>query len=104
MRSKRGLTRLGGRRNRAVRAASAATVRFARLPWLAALVALVACWTAPATHADERDDPATVTAAGASAGQPAIASETTPSGAASGGTSGLMREGFELGRLVTSRL
>ena len=63
-----------------MRPARAAPVGLARLPWL---VALVACWAVPATHADERDDPATVTAAGAAAVQPSDASETARSGAAS---------------------
>ena len=66
-----------------MRAAPAATARFARLAWPAVLAALVACWAAPATHADERDDPAAITPAVAAAGQPAGASETAPSGAAS---------------------
>ena len=71
------------KRNPVVPAAPAATVRFARIPWLAALVALIACWAAPATHADERNEPAAITTAGAAAGKPAGASETAPSGAAS---------------------
>ena len=80
MRSERGVTSLGGRRNRAARAAA---VRLARFAWPAVLAAFAACWAAPATHADERDDPAAITPAVAAAGQPAGASETAPSGAAS---------------------
>ena len=83
LRSERGLARLGGERGRSVRAAPAATVRFTRLPWLAALVAFVAGWAVPAIHADERDEPAAVTTAGATAGEPAGASQTAPSGTAS---------------------
>ena len=83
LRSERGLARLGGERGRSVPAAPAATVRFARIPWLAALAAFIACWAAPATHADERSEPAAITTAGAAAGEPARASQTAPSGAAS---------------------
>ena len=83
LRSERGVTSLGGSRNRAVRAARAAAVRFARLAWPAVLAAFAACWAAPATHADERDDSVAITPAVAAAGQPAGASETAPSGAAS---------------------
>ena len=42
-----------------MRPARVAPIGLARLPWL---VALVACWAVSATHADERDDTATVTA------------------------------------------
>ena len=42
-----------------MRPARVAPIGLTRLPWL---VALVAGWAVPATHADERDDAATVTA------------------------------------------
>ena len=74
---------LGDRRNRAVRAAWAARVRLTRFPWLAALVALGVGWAAPATYGDQPDEPSAITAAGTAAGEPAGASETAPSGAAS---------------------
>ena len=63
-----------------MRPARVAPIGLARLPWL---VALVACWAVSATHADERDDAATVTAAGAAAVQSADVSETASSRAAS---------------------
>ena len=66
-----------------MRAAPAVTVRFARFSWLVALVAFAVCWAAPAPHADERNEPAAVTTAGAVAGEPADASQTAPSAAAS---------------------
>ena len=83
LRSERGLARLGVERGRSMRAAPAATVRLARLSWLAALVAFAVCWAAPAAHADERNEPAAITTAGAAAVESAGASQTAPSGAAS---------------------
>ena len=83
LRSERGLARLRGERGRSMRAAPAVTVRLARFPWLVALVAFAVCWAAPVAHADERNEPAAVTTAGAAVGEPAGASQTAPSGAAS---------------------